>query len=46
MNKAVKGNETELMTACQMDMATKSVMINGMEVKGKCALGFTPPHPK
>ena len=45
-HKAVKGNESELMTACQTDMATKSVMINGMEVKGKCALGFTAPYPK
>ena len=45
-NKAVKGNESELMTACQTDMTTKSVMINGMEVKGKCALGFTAPYPK
>ena len=45
-NKAVKGNESELMTACQTDMMTKSIMINGMEVKGKCALGFTPPYPK
>ncbi|PWB17020.1 hypothetical protein DCO44_01545 [Acinetobacter sp. AM] len=45
-NKAVTGNESELMTACQTDMAAKSVMIAGQEVKGKCALGFTAPYPK
>lgn len=45
-SKGITGNEPELSTACVADSNTKSITVNGSEIKGKCALGFTPPSPK
>jgi len=45
-NAMIKGDEAELYSACESDAGVKSVTIDGMEVKGKCALGFEPPRPK
>ncbi|CAM4266143.1 hypothetical protein [Acinetobacter pragensis] len=45
-NTAIKGDEAELYTACSSASGASAVTINGAEVKGKCALGFTPPRPK
>jgi hypothetical protein len=45
-NSSIKGDEAELSTTCSADMKAKMVTINGTEVKGKCALGFMPPHPQ
>lgn len=45
-NAAVKGDEAELYTACSGNSGAATATINGTEVKGKCALGFTPPRPK
>ncbi|MHA3081989.1 hypothetical protein ACX1NX_02140 [Acinetobacter sp. ANC 5383] len=45
-SKMIQGNENELYDACQSDPHTKMATINGHEVKGKCALAFTPPRPK
>ena len=42
----IKGDEAELYSACESDAGVKSVTIDGMEVKGKCALGFEAPRPK
>ena len=39
------GNETEIYNSCQGSIGATTVTINGQEVKGKCALGFTPPRP-
>ena len=43
---AIKGDEAELNSVCQSDSNTKSINIEGQEIKGKCALGFVPPQPK
>ncbi|WP_374664844.1 hypothetical protein [Acinetobacter sp.] len=45
-NVAVEGNENELFTSCSSGSGATTVMLNGTEVKGHCALGFTPPRPK
>lgn len=46
-NKAtISGNETEIYNTCQGSTGATTATINGQEVKGKCALGFTPPHPR
>ena len=45
-SKDLKGNEEQLLSACQNDAATKSVNIDGQDYKGKCALGYVPPSPK
>ncbi len=42
---AINGDEAELLKACSNGAVTTAV-INGTEVRGKCALGFTPPMPK
>jgi hypothetical protein len=44
-NASVNGDEAELTTACSGDMNAKMAMVNGTEIKGKCALGFVPPRP-
>lgn len=41
----IKGDEPELYTTCGSGNAP-SVTINGVQVNGKCALGFTPPRPQ
>lgn len=41
----VEGDEPELFNTCSSDAHAKSVTINGQEIKGKCALAFTPPRP-
>nr|WP_315278481.1 hypothetical protein [uncultured Acinetobacter sp.] len=41
----LQGNEPELYRACMTDAQTTSIKLNGTELKGKCALGFTPPRP-
>lgn len=43
--KMIKGNENELYDTCQNDPHAKMATINGQEMKGKCALAFTPPRP-
>lgn len=45
-SKGLTGDEPELATACTADNTVKSTTLNGTEVKGKCALSFTPPSPK
>jgi len=40
----IKGDEPELYTSCSSGGET-SATINGTQVNGKCALGFTPPRP-
>jgi len=40
------GDEAEIYTACQGASGANTATINGQEVQGKCALGFTPPRPK
>lgn len=45
-NVSIHGEETELYTACSADSHATMATINGQEVKGKCALGFTAPRPK
>lgn len=44
--KAVTGEEAELYTTCQNTSGASMATIDGKEVKGKCALGFTSPQPK
>lgn len=44
--KGITGDEPELVTACAADSSIQSITINGTELKGKCALGFSPPAPK
>lgn len=41
----IQGNENELFDTCQQDPHRKMATINGHEMKGKCALAFTPPRP-
>ena len=41
----IKGDEPELYTSCSSGGKT-SATINGTQVNGKCALGFTPPRPQ
>lgn len=43
---ALTGTEAEIYTACQNGSGTGTATINGQEMQGKCALGFTPPRPK
>lgn len=43
---ALMGNEAEIYTTCQNSSGTTIATVNGQELKGKCALGFTPPRPK
>lgn len=45
-NASIKGDEAELNSVCTSDNGTKSINIEGKEIKGKCALGFTPPRPQ
>ena len=40
----IRGDEPELYTSCSSSGATTAT-INGTQVKGKCALGFTAPRP-
>jgi hypothetical protein len=40
------GDEAEIYRTCKGASGMHSAMINGKEVKGKCALGFTAPQPK
>lgn len=42
----VQGDEAELMRICSADHNAMTATVNGMEIKGKCALGFSPPQPK
>ncbi|HJF28224.1 MAG TPA: hypothetical protein K8V79_08270 [Acinetobacter lwoffii] len=42
---SLRGDEPELYNACSTGNVT-SVTINGTEMRGKCALGFTVPHPQ
>ena len=44
-SKMVHGSENELYDTCQSDPHAKMAMVNGQELKGKCALAFTPPRP-
>jgi hypothetical protein len=46
-SKAVQlqGNEPELYRSCMADAQSTVITVNGTELKGKCALGFTPPRP-
>lgn len=39
------GTEAEIYNTCQGSTGTTTATINGQEIKGKCALGFTPPRP-
>lgn len=43
---AVKGDEKELNSICVTDPKATSIQIEGKTVKGKCALGFSPPQPR
>ncbi|WP_273776824.1 hypothetical protein [Acinetobacter sp. GSS19] len=45
-SRDIMGNERELFTTCAGTHTAMSANINGAEVRGKCALGFTPPQPK
>ena len=45
-NAPIKGDEAELNSICATNANTKSINIEGKEIKGKCALGFVAPHPK
>jgi hypothetical protein len=36
----------ELANVCRADSTTKTIEIDGKEIKGKCTLGFTPPTPR
>ncbi len=40
------GDEPELYNACTTASGTATATINGKQMSGKCALGFTPPHPR
>ncbi|OAL84425.1 hypothetical protein AY605_07100 [Acinetobacter sp. SFD] len=42
---SIIGDEPELYTACTSTSGTATATINGTQMSGKCALGFTPPHP-
>lgn len=42
----LKGDEAELNSICHSDTNATSMNIEGHEIKGKCALGFTAPRPK
>ena len=44
--ESVIGNESAIYTTCSSTTGTTTAMINGMSLKGKCALGFTPPQPR
>ncbi|TCB20352.1 hypothetical protein [Acinetobacter sp. ANC 5045] len=46
-SKAVQlqGNEPELYRSCMADAQSTVITVNSTELKGKCALGFTPPRP-
>lgn len=41
----IQGDEAALSTTCGQDMNATTATISGAEVRGKCALGFTPPRP-
>lgn len=43
---AINGNEAELNSICKSNPNQTSINIQGKEMRGKCALGFTPPGPK
>ena len=45
-SKAIQlhGNEPELYRSCMADAQSTVITVNGTELKGKCALGFTPPR--
>ena len=45
-NANLHGEEAELLSTCSADAKATTATINGQEIKGKCALGFTPPRPK
>jgi hypothetical protein len=42
----ITGAESELYTTCQGASGATSATINGREVRGKCALGYSAPQPK
>ncbi|WP_407304278.1 hypothetical protein [Acinetobacter sp.] len=44
-SSSIIGDEPELYTACTSTSGTATATINGTQMSGKCALGFTPPHP-
>jgi len=44
-NASIKGDEAELNSICQSDANATSINIEGMAIKGKCALGFMAPRP-
>ncbi|QIC64367.1 hypothetical protein [Acinetobacter schindleri] len=43
---ALMGDEAEIYSACQDASGNTTTTVNGREISGKCALGFTPPRPK
>ena len=43
---SIMGNEAELFSTCDADANAMRATINGAEMSGKCALGFTPPRPR
>lgn len=43
---AEKGDEKELNSICVSDPKATSIQIEGKTLKGKCALGFSPPQPR
>ena len=42
----ITGTETELYSACQGASGATTATINGREVRGKCALGYSAPRPR
>ena len=45
-SSALKGDEKELNSICKSDPKSKSINIEGVDIKGQCALGFSPPQPR
>lgn len=44
-NNKIRGDEPELTSICQSDPKQTNINITGLNIAGKCALGFTPPRP-
>lgn len=42
----ITGDEKELNSICNSDPKATSIQIEGKTIKGKCALGFSPPQPR
>ena len=41
-NSMIKGDEAELYSICKSNPNQTSINIQGKEIRGKCALGYTP----